>query len=566
MSGQVVTTETAIMQRAGNEHSRRTATGYFVQVAGIADATGGEHLPALGPLDQGCQLANVRPETAPDPRQSHGDDLLRPAGSIREQRCRTGKPLTTKVEREDHRLGSLQIPGQIVVGERFATDDGAAETAGKPGRQRGPIAKPGVHPEPQPVKAPAQGFDDPQAVALALDRVEIGDVQIGERVEIEEGGNDVRRRAAPAQGRVDGPVTGALALDGVYDPAAHQIDHGDQFQRQDRATLRIFVYEHITGGGLVDAPLPSSLAREGDLMLLALVDDLTKLPGVEVVVTRDPRLPALGGPAHSVFVCRGESLESVLRRGLGTADVMWPIAPESGGILEHVSRFVTAQGTPLLGSSAAAVRLTASKFDTAEMLAAAGIAVVPTYRDPGRLPPDVDSIVIKPDDGAGCLDTRLHTRDSAQRWWTAHEHGKHVLQPFVAGEALSLSLLCAAGEATVLACNRQHVRVVDGAFAFTGVSVNARPNERARYATLAGRIARALPGLWGYVGVDLIEAATGPVVIEVNPRLTTSYAGLERALGINPAALVLALRQPRAGQWAALPTGTAIEIETLDAQ
>ena len=64
-----------------------------------------------------------------------------------------------------------------------------------------------------------------------------------------------------------------------------------------------------------------------------------------------------------------------------------------------------------------------------------GIAVVPTYRDPALLPPDVDSIVIKPDDGAGCLDTRLHTRDSAQRWWAAHEHGKHVLQPFVAGRA-----------------------------------------------------------------------------------------------------------------------------------
>ena len=51
----------------------------------------------------------------------------------------------------------------------------------------------------------------------------------------------------------------------------------------------------------------------------------------------------------------------------------------------------------------------------------------------------------------------------------------------------------------------------------------------------------AIPGLWGYVGVDLMLAKEGPVVLEINPRLTTSYCGLRRALGINTAAMVLDL-------------------------
>jgi len=50
-----------------------------------------------------------------------------------------------------------------------------------------------------------------------------------------------------------------------------------------------------------------------------------------------------------------------------------------------------------------------------------------------------------------------------------------------------------------------------------------------------------MPGLWGLCGVDFVETGAGPVVIEVNPRLTTSYAGLHRAIGINPAHLVLEL-------------------------
>ncbi len=60
-------------------------------------------------------------------------------------------------------------------------------------------------------------------------------------------------------------------------------------------------------------------------------------------------------------------------------------------------------------------------------------------------------------------------------------------------------------------------------------------------ANSAPRIGAALPGLHGIVGVDYIATANGPVVVEVNPRLTTSYAGLRRSLGVNPAAFVAEL-------------------------
>jgi len=43
------------------------------------------------------------------------------------------------------------------------------------------------------------------------------------------------------------------------------------------------------------------------------------------------------------------------------------------------------------------------------------------------------------------------------------------------------------------------------------------------------------------VGIDLIDTESGPVVLEVNPRLTVSYAGLHSMLGFNPAGKVLAL-------------------------
>jgi predicted ATP-grasp superfamily ATP-dependent carboligase len=60
---------------------------------------------------------------------------------------------------------------------------------------------------------------------------------------------------------------------------------------------------------------------------------------------------------------------------------------------------------------------------------------------------------------------------------------------------------------------------------------------------LAVGVAEAIPGLWGYAGIDLIETPEQILVLEINPRLTTSFAGLNTALGINVAGLVLQLVQ-----------------------
>jgi len=59
--------------------------------------------------------------------------------------------------------------------------------------------------------------------------------------------------------------------------------------------------------------------------------------------------------------------------------------------------------------------------------------------------------------------------------------------------------------------------------------------------TLAQRVTQALPGLRGFVGIDVVwHPSRGPVVIEVNPRLTVAYAGLSEALGGNLSRRLLA--------------------------
>lgn len=296
------------------------------------------------------------------------------------------------------------------------------------------------------------------------------------------------------------------------------------------------------------------------MMLRALLEDLSRVPDVHVVASRDPRLPPLPG-VRVIAPAPGEDPFVLYARGARAGDAAWPIAPETDGALERLARDTLALGKILLGSRPDAVRLSASKRATALALRAAGVPAVPTFGGSDRLPPLPGPWVVKPDDGAGCDGMVLVPDWRAAADHLASDHGRVVAQPWIDGCALSLSLLCREGRARLLCCNRQHVRIVDGRPALDAITVNVVPDREGHLAEVARSIAAAIPGLWGYIGVDLVLTESGPVVLEINPRLTTSYCGLRQALGINAAAMVLDLLRAGGEEgWRAPAQGTAAMV------
>jgi predicted ATP-grasp superfamily ATP-dependent carboligase len=307
--------------------------------------------------------------------------------------------------------------------------------------------------------------------------------------------------------------------------------------------MRILVFEYITGGGMLAETIPASLAREGDLMLGALLRDLSEIPDVHAMALRDARLAIPEGTAPLIewtVLKQSDDAESRFREFIGRADAVWPIAPETGGVLECLCRMVEAAGKALLTSPAAAVRVAASKLETVRRLAAHGIPVVPTDPGEGMVQPPRFPVVVKPDDGVGCEGARII--ETAEEWAAfAGDATRRVVQPLLEGEALSLSALYAHGKVRLLSCNRQHIVRENGGFVLKGCGVNAVREGWEIFQDMADRIAAALPELWGYAGVDLIRSERGVHVLEINPRLTTSYAGLRLSTGRNPAEQVLDL-------------------------
>jgi len=314
-------------------------------------------------------------------------------------------------------------------------------------------------------------------------------------------------------------------------------------------TTRVFVCEYVTGGGLEDGPM-AALLPEAEMMVAALVQDLMAVEGVQVTLARDRRLPPPPVPASLHRVSAGDPWPQ-WERALAGHDALWPLAPETGGLLERLSRMAADAGVRLLGSAPGAVAVAASKSATAAALAAAGVPVIPTF--PPEAPPASEhGWVLKPDDGAGAEGVRR-----IAVWRDVGDTAGMVVQPFLPGVPASLSVLCRDGRAWLLSANAQRIEIdMEGAFAYRGSGVGALAGRAAELRPLAEAVAAALPGLWGYVGIDVVLTEAGPVVVDVNPRLTTSYVGLKRALGVNPAALVLGLLDgdPAPPDAGALPT------------
>ena len=311
--------------------------------------------------------------------------------------------------------------------------------------------------------------------------------------------------------------------------------------------MRILVFEYITAGCLPGDP-PPELIREGDAMLKALLADCCELPDVRLLSIRDTRL-ADTAPTHPSLEWRFTTTDRPPLEGLMTAlnevDAVWPIAPETDGELERLCERIKAFGVPLLTTGAAGVRIAASKYRTLHTLAQADIPVVPSrlMAATDALPED-PPLVAKPDDGVGCEGIRLLRTAADRHAFRSHTPaGLWVIQPLLDGTALSLSVLFAHGQARLLSVNRQQIEIQADTFVLTGCVVNAVPDHAGTFAELACDIASAMPDLWGYAGVDLIQTPDGVFVLEINPRLTSSYPGLKRALGLNPARLVIDLWQ-----------------------
>lgn len=294
-----------------------------------------------------------------------------------------------------------------------------------------------------------------------------------------------------------------------------------------------------------------SLRREGSAMIAALAEDFQRIPGVEVVALRDHRFgdfSLAGCELHEVH-SHHEETQSLVK--LATeCDWTVLIAPEFDRLLLERSMLVEGAGGRLLGPSSRLIQWSSDKAAAAARLRAAGIPV-PESCLVGRgaqPPPDFPfPAVLKPRDGAGSMGVRR--LENARELAAADGFGDTMyLERFCPGTAASVALVGGPNGFVLMPPCRQHLSD-DGQFTYLGGELLDEPELRGRAGSLARRVGDVLGETLGYLGIDMVlgknSGGRADVVIEINPRMTTSYIGLRVAVRENLAQVMLDVAQGR---------------------
>jgi predicted ATP-grasp superfamily ATP-dependent carboligase len=314
---------------------------------------------------------------------------------------------------------------------------------------------------------------------------------------------------------------------------------------------RVLVFEWLVGGGLLVDTQPledcSSMFRQGALMRRAIAEDFAAA-GCEVLTTTDGRWAETFAARESIAISSGEELPSRLRELASEADFLLVIAPESEGRLVRVLDWLEPFAERLLSPDRKWAALFSDKQATCDWLQRVGVRV-PSGRSwlSGHdvWPPSVAlPAVCKPNDGCGGEGLRL----VRENWGDESDlgAGQWRIETLIEGEAVSVVALIGGIERLLL----QPTRQLFSSDAF-GIYTGGEIIEDERMVTAVWRAVepalRAMEGVSGVVGFDLVlgretcEEEWVVTVVEVNPRLTSSYLGLREFYHNNLAGCLLRL-------------------------
>jgi len=286
-------------------------------------------------------------------------------------------------------------------------------------------------------------------------------------------------------------------------------------------------------------------------MLRAVVDDFKSLPNTDVLTLRDSRLKHFDLPGVNVQEVRS-SVDEIewIRHLASSSDWTLLIAPEFDNHLLNRTTVAESSGARLVCPSSEAVAVAADKHETAQRLAVEqapvprSMLLTSALEFPGDFP---FPVVCKSRFGAGSLDVRLAKARKDVESILTRENPLRVEQ-YCPGMAVSVGVLCGPSQMVPLVPCRQLLSN-DGQFRYLGGELPISDMLACRATTLALNAVNAMPSTVGYLGVDMVIGSdpdgTEDYVIEINPRLTTSYVGLRTVSDTNLARAMLDIAEGR---------------------
>jgi hypothetical protein len=223
------------------------------------------------------------------------------------------------------------------------------------------------------------------------------------------------------------------------------------------------------------------------------------------------------------------------------------IAPESNGSLAEFTELVERKGIGNMGATLDAVTSAGDKWLSYIGLTQNRYPVPPSRlfspNDPFKGEMFEFPVVIKPRLGAGgelfFLKNLRELKDRLREIQGLFGNRELILQQFRPGLSASVSAVGKDGEALPLSLNLQSIDRSAG-FSYKGGKVGIRHPLRERVFEKVKTLPSIFPGLKGYFGVDILLRDEDFDIVEINPRLTSSYLGLSLESEVKPLKYIIA--------------------------
>ncbi|MBR0369924.1 MAG: ATP-grasp domain-containing protein [Methanobrevibacter sp.] len=314
----------------------------------------------------------------------------------------------------------------------------------------------------------------------------------------------------------------------------------------------ILVFEYFTASGKKD----KCIISEAEALLFTLIDDL-----------KDYKLDVVVNTSYADIVSGYDNVNPIL---IDTDIISWLeenasnfkkaifIAAENNNNLYNITKILEDNDVTIFTSSSEACLVSSDKFLTYESLPN-------TIPQPRSFRFKIDSkgywkraitnlhekwqaedpltplkLIIKPLVGVDCEDIVIieNIEDLSYDLEKIFPPGSRIIvQEFIDGTDVSVSLICFEGKAYPISLNEQFVELKNDKGTYLGGKIPFESEFRQDAFDVAVNACEAIEGLNGFVGVDLLisnEDSIYPVyLLEINSRFTTPYVGLKKIADFN---------------------------------
>ena len=289
----------------------------------------------------------------------------------------------------------------------------------------------------------------------------------------------------------------------------------------------LLLIEYFTSKSNLDLRRDKEFVREGLNILNSIIKNFLKskyIKNINLIINKKIKI-IKSKKINYFFTSNSISYIDILNKfDLKNKAIL--IAPEIDKIsLEFHS--VLRKKCIILGSDQISLETFSSKFQTSKILSKFDIPAVKSYKNNPNIK---KNFIFKPDYGAGSSNVKIMKQNKIEE--------NYITQKFHSGKKGSFLMLCKNGKSKVICCNEQIINIKKQNIRQIGCVIGGLERDREEIEILGSNICKKFNGLFGIVGVDIVKNKKKWLVLEINPRFTSAYCGLQASYSNSTISLI----------------------------